>query len=377
MKKIFYRFITLVLVSKLSMSLQAQTPTYLCELRNDVQVSGTIFEFDIFLVRTGVTPFEYAAGQFGILINPQIKNGGVIAASIVAGSPDPALTVSNQNPVNISFLDASNCIRIAGRIPPGAGNGAIISNLFPGIRVCRVRLTNTVNFGQYLPNLAWTTTTIYPTQIYAYVGGVNTAITSAASQTTTNLFYNNVPLPIELLSFDGQCHENGIELNWVTSSETNNDYFTLQKSHNSRDFNDIARITGAGNSNDYHYYSFNDIYVENALTYYRLKQTDFDGHSTFSKTIYTDCSGISNQSDSYNLCISGEKEITITFSDLPGSANFIEVYDVSGTEVAIISNGVDSNGGLHSIKYRFVKPGVFIVKAIIGNQTYSNKIIIF
>lgn len=377
MKKLICQLFMLVLVSLLSLRLQAQKPTYLCELRNDVQVSGTIFEFDIFLVRTGVTPFEYAAGQFGILINPQIKNGGAVTASIVAGSADPALIIANQNPVNISFLDASNCIRIAGRIPPGAGNGAIISDVSPGIRVCRVRLTNTVSFGQYMPNLTWTTTTIYPTQIYAYVGAVNTAITSAASQTTSNLLYNNTPLPIELLSFEGQCRENGVELNWVTSSENNNDYFTIQKSHNSSDFNDIARIDGAGNSNGYHYYSFTDLTMENALTYYRLKQTDFDGHATFSKTIYTDCSGISNQSGSYNLFISGEKEITITFSDLPGSANFIEVYDLTGNEIAIISNGVEENGGLHSIKYHFANTGVFIVKAIIGNQTYSNKIIIF
>ncbi|HNW69300.1 MAG TPA: hypothetical protein PKI01_02780 [Bacteroidales bacterium] len=377
MKKIFYRLIMFVIVSQLSLSIQAQKPTYLCELRNDVQVSGNIFEFDIYMLRTGATPFEYAAGQYGILINPLIKNGGVITVSIVAGSSDPALTAANQNPVNISFLDASSCIRIAGRIPPGAGNGALIPDLSPGMRICRVRLTNTVNFGQFLSGLTWTTTTIYPTQIYAYIGGVNTAITSSSSQTTNNLYYNNVPLPIELLSFEGDCNENGIELNWVTSSETNNDYFTIQKSKNYRDFIDIARISGAGNSNNYQYYSYNDTDGENGTTYYRLKQTDYNGHFTISKTIYTDCSDISNQSDSYSIKTTGEKEITIAFSDLPGSEIFIEAFDLNGAEIAIISNDLDVNGGLHSYKYRFVKPGVFIVKAIIGDNSYSNKIIIF
>jgi hypothetical protein len=379
MKKIIYRLLmlVLVLVSQLSLSLQAQIPTYLCELRNDVLVSGNIFEFDIYLLRTGVTTFEYAAGQYGIIINPLIKNGGVITASIVAGSSDPALVAKNQNPTNISFLEVSNCIRIAGRIPPGTGNGTLISNLSPGMRVCRVRLTNTVSFGLFLPNLTWTTNTIYPTQINAYVGGLNTAIMVNASQTTNNLNYLNTPLPIELLSFEAQCHENGIELNWVTSSETNNDYFTIQKSKNTRDFVDITRINGAGNSNNYQYYSYNDADGENGTTYYRLKQTDYNGKFTYSKTIYSNCSNISNFTDAYNLFISSEKEITITFSALPGSATFIEVYDLSGSEIATIANGIDANGGFHSYTYRFVKTGVFIVKAFIGDNSYANKIIIF
>jgi hypothetical protein len=111
----------------------------------------------------------------------------VITASIVAGSSDPALIATSQNPTSISFADAPNCIRIAGRVPPGTGAGAIISNASPGMRICRVRLTNTVAFGHFQPNLAWTTTTIYPTEINAYVGGLNTAIMQPGSQTTNNL----------------------------------------------------------------------------------------------------------------------------------------------------------------------------------------------
>ncbi|HNX87526.1 MAG TPA: T9SS type A sorting domain-containing protein [Paludibacteraceae bacterium] len=190
--KNFFSLLWTILIIHISMGTQAQNPTYLCELRNDTQVSSTVFEFDIYLLQTGSIPFEYAAGQYGILINPLIKNGGVISASIVAGSSDPALIAASQNPTSINFLAASNCIRIAGRVPPGAGNGAVISNGSPGTKVCRVRLTNTVAFGQFSPNLTWTTTNIYPTQINAYVGGVNTAIMVPASQTTNNL--NNLVL---------------------------------------------------------------------------------------------------------------------------------------------------------------------------------------
>lgn len=181
--RIFY----LCLVSFTTVILSAQNPTYLLELRNDVQVSGAVYEFDIYLLRTGTISFEYAQGQFGIVVNSLIKNGGSLTATIVAGSSDPILVASNQNPASIAFNNTSDAIMIAAKSPPTAGNGAVISNVSPGTRICRVRLTNTVDFDKYRPNLTWTTTTIYPTQVYAYVVGINTKITVESNHTSHNL----------------------------------------------------------------------------------------------------------------------------------------------------------------------------------------------
>ena len=157
------------------------------ELRNDIQVSSTVYEFDIYLLRTGAIPFEYASGQYGILVNPLVKNGGVLTASIVTGSSDPVLVTSHQIPPTISFYDPTNVIRISACPPPGAGKGALISNVSPGTRICRVRLTNTADFEMFRANLTWTTTIIFPTQVYAYVEGDNTKITNEINHTTSNL----------------------------------------------------------------------------------------------------------------------------------------------------------------------------------------------
>ncbi len=204
-KRLVYRFIWIMFIIHFSSAIFAQNPTYLCELRNDAQVSPKVFEFDIFVVRTGTTPFEYAGGQFGIIVNPLIKNAGVITPTIVPGSTDPIMVAANQNPTSITFSDPQNVIRIAGRIPPGAGNGPVIPDVSPGVRICRVRLTNSVDFGQFQPNMIWTTTTIYPTQIAAYVAilappftVLNTPVMVASSQTTDNLsnfILNDVPPP--------------------------------------------------------------------------------------------------------------------------------------------------------------------------------------
>jgi hypothetical protein len=188
MDKIFSsRNLLIIAAAFFTSVLSAQNPSYLLELRNDVQVSANVYEFDIYLLRTGTTTFEYASGQYGIVINPLIKNGGIIQASLVASSPDPLLVASNQTPASVSYYDQSNVIRVAARTPPGAGNGALIPNVSPGIRLCRVRLSNTADFGQYQPNLTWTTTTIYPTQVFAYVGGINTPITNHSNHTLNNL----------------------------------------------------------------------------------------------------------------------------------------------------------------------------------------------
>lgn len=374
MKTFGGRFFWMVVVILISIRMQAQNPTYLCELRNDVQVSSTVFEFDIYLLQTGSTPLEYAAGQFGILVNPQIKNGGVITASIVAGSSDPALVATSQNPISITFTSTQNCIKIAGRMPPGTGFGAIISNISPGTKVCRVRLTNTVAFGQFQPNLTWTTTTIYPTQIRAYVGGLNTDITVGSSQTTDNL--SNHTLPIQLISFDGQCNEKDVELNWMTASETNNDFFTIQKSTDALNFEDIANVNGAGNSTENRYYSLSDIPYENITTYYRLKQTDFDGTYSFSKIISTDCNINSDGSQYYNILVSGTKEITIIFNTIKTYSAVIKIFDISGKELATVLNVENIGDGQHKNTYSFTRAGIYIVKAVINNKVHTNKIII-
>ena len=66
--------------------LYAQNPTYLCELRNDVQVNANTYEFDVYLLRTGSTVFEFTSMQFGININAGVRNGGTISVSLVGGT---------------------------------------------------------------------------------------------------------------------------------------------------------------------------------------------------------------------------------------------------------------------------------------------------
>ncbi len=169
-------------------TVSAQNPEYLCELRNDSRVDANTYEFDVYLLQTGATAMEYAGMQFGISVNPGLVNGGLITVSLVPGSSELLLA---QIPVDtdLSFNASANCIEWSGTAHPGAGSGTVISNVAPGTRIGRFRLSNSVPFGSVTPDLAWNFSSAAGTVtiVNAYVGTTDTEITVQASHTVSNL----------------------------------------------------------------------------------------------------------------------------------------------------------------------------------------------
>ncbi len=84
-------------------------------------------------------------------------------------------------------------------------------------------------------------------------------------------------LPVSLEYFKADADANVVDLNWKTSSEKNNDFFTVERSRDGINFEDISTVYGAGNSNKELYYTVTDEKPYAGISYYRLKQTDYDG----------------------------------------------------------------------------------------------------
>ncbi|MBK8584731.1 MAG: hypothetical protein IPN88_04550 [Bacteroidetes bacterium] len=93
-----------------------------------------------------------------------------------------------------------------------------------------------------------------------------------------------INLPIELITFSGENDGETNLLHWVTATEINNSYFTIEHSADGVIFTTCERIQGAGNSNYAISYEAIDHHPFKK-TYYRLKQTDFDGKFTYSQII--------------------------------------------------------------------------------------------
>lgn len=90
---------------------------------------------------------------------------------------------------------------------------------------------------------------------------------------------NTSTLPIELLNFTAKANnEKHVALNWSAAAEINNDYFTIQRSLDLINIEDLEKINGAGNSSQTQNYHTVDKNPYKGDSYYRLKQTDFDGN---------------------------------------------------------------------------------------------------
>jgi hypothetical protein len=84
-------------------------------------------------------------------------------------------------------------------------------------------------------------------------------------------------VPVELLFFDAKPNGKYVDVTWATASEFNSDYFTVEKSQDANIFIEVTKVQGAGNSSTIQNYFARDYDPFNGLSYYRLKQTDFNG----------------------------------------------------------------------------------------------------
>ena len=131
-------------------------------------------------------------------------------------------------------------------------------------------------------------------------GGDKTGSSSSGSITTKYKVNNfspftfgstnseNNPLPIELISFTAKVVDNTVELSWATASEINNDYFTIEKSKDNKNYEVIEYVDGAGSSFYTIVYKKIDYTPYEGISYYRLKQTDYDGNETNSNVVSVD-----------------------------------------------------------------------------------------
>jgi hypothetical protein len=100
-----------------------------------------------------------------------------------------------------------------------------------------------------------------------------------------NYTYPIPPAPISLINFEGEFINDYIELRWETASERNNAFFTIERSSDGRNFEEIAIVKGSKNSTSVVAYKHLDVNPIKGINYYRLKQTDYDRQYEFFNTI--------------------------------------------------------------------------------------------
>jgi fibronectin-binding autotransporter adhesin len=167
-------------------------------------------------------------------------------------------------------------------------------------------------------------------------------------------------LPISLLGFTAEGEELKVHLKWMTATETNNDYFTVERSFDGINFEPINTVKGAGNSTRLLSYSYFDNLPLVGINYYRLKQTDFDGKYSYSPIAATGKNennfaaifpNPTSGTFSVQLNLQTENEVLIVMQDILGR----EVYaskvnvDPSGSSIVTITPNEDIPSGIYYV----------------------------
>lgn len=119
-----------------------------------------------------------------------------------------------------------------------------------------------------------------PSQISLANGATVPGVTNFSPWTLSG---NEMPLPIELLDFSARYNGKDVDLFWSTASESNNDFFTIERTINGIDYEFINVVKGAGNSTSVLNYETIDASPYIGVAYYRLKQTDYNGTARYSQ----------------------------------------------------------------------------------------------
>jgi len=101
------------------------------------------------------------------------------------------------------------------------------------------------------------------------------------------------PLPIELLNFNAVPNGKDVDVTWTTSTETNNNYFTVERSEDGQIFTELTKVNSKadhGNSNAPLNYQTIDAKPLNGVSYYRLKQTDYNNNFKYFNVVSVDFS---------------------------------------------------------------------------------------
>jgi hypothetical protein len=209
-------------------------------------------------------------------------------------------------------------------------------------------------------------------------GYATSAITSIANPTYFALAYPDGLLPIGLTNFKALLLNGEVHLEWQTRSELNNHFFTVERSSPELHFDSIGFTMGAGTSNAIRNYALIDRFPLAGRSYYRLKQTDFDGLYS-----YSDIVGVNNGDDAPLLV-----RVTPNPSE-PGAETFIRLYNAIDPLVTV--SIFDAAGRLIAQKEtqlkgemtlqefgdttRF-KQGMYLVKVFVDNRFVFTKFII-
>jgi hypothetical protein len=224
----------------------------------------------------------------------------------------------------------------------------------------------TNNFGQIMASIAG------GTQNYSNFTN-NTGISSfSISQTGDQVAFslieisNTVALPVELIKFDASTFAKNIRLSWQTASEINNEKFEIEESRDGREFKKIGEVEGKGTTLEQQDYSFEVKNPRNGISYYRLKQIDFDGQFEHSKVISVNFKGENGDIGEFYPNPSKSGIVNLDYTSQNDDEITVSVFAMTGKLVVNQIQSIARENNNLSFDFSELNKGIYIVR--IGDE---------
>lgn len=179
-------------------------------------------------------------------------------------------------------------------------------------------------------------------------------------------------LPVKVVDFNVDCNVSNTVLSWEIASENNNDYFTVLRSVDGVNFEEIGQVDGGGNNNSAMMYRFTDENRPNQQCYYTFSQTDFNGVETLCGFVrVVDCKteaeftifpNPTRSNEPLFITLEENEDIIVTIFDARGQIVFMEQINIDNQKI-IYPN---LNSGMYSV----------VVSNLSGNETQTTKLVV-
>lgn len=176
-------------------------------------------------------------------------------------------------------------------------------------------------------------------------------------------------LPVELITFEGRQDKFSIFLDWVTASEINNEKFEVEASYDGQSFQTIGAVKGNGTATEQQEYSFKVAKPQEGISYYRLKQIDFDGRFEYSKVISVNFRRVTAAIGTFYPNPSKAGWVHLDYFPQHDEEVTISVFDMTGKLVTHQILSIPSGNNHLSCDFSDLNAGIYTVK--VGNKTHT------
>ena len=195
---------------------------------------------------------------------------------------------------------------------------------------------------------------------------------------TWTLADNSNPLPIELVSFSGECNGNNVSLTWTTASEINVSHYEIERTLDGIHYDKVTEVVAVGFSNNLHSYYAKDEHPYSGTAYYRIKSVDLDGSVEYSDLVATGCQSNDNIEFSFqNAYPTGEGNLNLVFTAEQNEGFEASLFDMSGKLIASTNGNASVKGNNSSPMFiGDHAPGIYVINMLNGDRLFSKKIFV-